>query len=72
MVTQSGSSIPTAPSSTERQANSIEPMSLFEKRRLVARLQQDPNALKRLTPRERREVASMVGAVNRNKDDERD
>jgi hypothetical protein len=52
-------------------SNPDEPMTVFEKRRLVARLQQDPHALQRLSPRERREVAAMVAAANRNKDDDR-
>lgn len=52
-------------------SNPDEPMTLFEKRRLVARLSQDPHALQRLSPRERREVAAMVAAANRNKDDDR-
>jgi hypothetical protein len=58
----------TAASST-RPSEEDEPMTLFEKRRLIARLQQDPRALQRLSPRERREVAAMVAAVNRNDDD---
>lgn len=48
-------------------SNPNEPMTLYEKRRLLARLQQDPRTLQRLTPRERREVAAMVAAT---KDDD--
>jgi hypothetical protein len=60
----------TVPSST-LPSQEDEPMTVFEKRRLVARLQQDPHALQRLSPRERREVAAMVAAANRNKDNDR-
>lgn len=46
---------------------------MFEKRRLIARLQQDPRAVQRLTPRERREIAAMAAAAENKKDeDERD
>jgi len=49
-----------------------EPMTLYEKRRLLARLQQDPRTLQRLTPRERREVAAMVAATKDDDDESRD
>jgi hypothetical protein len=64
---------PVTATSQTRPSQENEPMTLFEKRRLVARLQQDPRALQRLTPRERREVAAMTSAAQRNQDeDERD
>ena len=51
-------------------SNPNEPMTLYEKRRLIARLQQDPRTLQRLTPRERREVAAMAAAVNDDEENE--
>ncbi len=64
-----GSSSTSVPSGTQP-SRPDEPMTLFEKRRLVARLQQDPRALQRMSPRERREVAAMVAAANANQDDD--
>jgi hypothetical protein len=59
----------TARSGTRPSADD-EPMTQFERRRLMARLRQDPRTINRLTPRERREVAAMVKSVD--EDDERD
>jgi hypothetical protein len=43
----------------------IEPMTLFEKRRLIARISEDPSQIERLTVRERRELAAMAKAVQK-------
>jgi hypothetical protein len=48
--------------------NEVEPLSLFEKRRLIARVTQDPSQLQRLTLRERRELAGMVQSVKHDQD----
>jgi hypothetical protein len=48
----------------------IEPMTLFEKRRLIARISQDPAQIERLTIRERRELAAMAKAVQKHHHDE--
>jgi len=48
----------------------IEPMTLFEKRRLIARISQDPRQIERLTIRERRELAAMAKAVQKHPHDE--
>ncbi len=45
-------------------------MTPFERRRLLARLHEDPRTIQRLTPRERREVAGMVNAAKRKQDDD--
>lgn len=44
-------------------------MTPFEKRRLIAYVRQDPNAMKRLTQRERRELAAMITVANEDDDD---
>lgn len=47
-----------------------QPMTLYEKRRLLSRIQQDPRTVQRLTPRERRELAGMAAAANDDDDDD--
>jgi hypothetical protein len=49
----------------------IEPMTLFEKRRLIARISQDPSQIEGLTIRERRELAAMAKAVQKHQQDDR-
>lgn len=47
-----------------------EPMTLYEKRRLLSRIQQDPRTVQRLTARERRELAAMAAATERDDDED--
>jgi hypothetical protein len=58
------------PGGTQQQSRPGEPMTLYEKRRLLARIQQDPRTVQRLTPRERQELAAMAAATKRDDDED--
>lgn len=63
-----GESEPEQVTASSLPGDTDEPMSLFEKRRLIARVQQDPRTVQRLTVRERRELAAMIKATRRDED----